>query len=143
MSDLRDHVVKSRSGYESFAYPGNLLADVRRIRAARRNRIIGMIAGVSGLAAAITLLIITNWPRGSDSVVIPDRPSMAFVIVPVEKFTLELPAIPAMPDGFSVVPSEGFSIVPEYQPMVLPALPSFSSEAAEPKQDGPTTQESV
>ena len=157
MSDLRKHLQAEKERHRTFVYPGNLAADVLGAAKAkpasvldyadsalrRRSPLLKWILGFGSLAAAalVTLFIYMHHPPAA---VRPTPTEMA-----TNDNSNDEEQIPLAPDTTasindmqtpSMVPSDVDSLVPTFQSMSLPSIPSFSDLSTTDQTNTDTSQ---
>ena len=142
MSDLRKHLQAEKERYRGFVYPGNLAADILGAAKAkpasvmdyadaslrRRSPWLKWILGFGSLAAAALVIVVVYTHQ-----VRPGTPVDQGYPAPVVNNDDE--QIPLAPDTTasindlevpSMIPSDVDTLVPTYQSMSLPSIPSMS-----------------
>ena len=142
MSELREQIESARRNYLAATYPGDLAADVMKPATASRMIIRGLVGLAAGVAIVLGVLMLIDQSspgrrRGTGLVEIERTPPEVTISasVPMPQGAFDLPAMPA--------PPAGFSLVPFYQPIDLPGIPAFPDVDFESNRENPTTKESV
>jgi len=131
MSTLREQLDQARQAYAARRYPGDLAGELPPRRLGPRSRIFIAISAAASIAAAAAIAVILSNPFGR-----PSSDTLPLGQPVVQAMDMQLPPMPDLPTGMS--------IVPDYQAITLPGMPSFPSmDAGASQEDTPTTQEPV
>jgi hypothetical protein len=153
MSRLRKHLQAETAQHQAAKYPGDLANDVLGAPRARvvdyagrstpRPISLFKLLGSLGALAAAAVLALVVWMKQE-----PSAPRNIALIQPVIEQEEAVPFAPQFAVSFSdddedqsIVPSDVGSIVPEYQSMSFPSIPSFS-DPAESDETSQSTKES-
>ena|SRR5438874_1945789 len=157
MSDLRKHLEAEKARHQGFVYPGNLAADLLGAAKAkpasvmdyadaalgRRSSVLKWMLGFGSLAAAavVALFIYTHHVTAPVNPVGPE--------VALNSKEEEIPIAPDQTASIndievqSIVPSDVDTLVPEYQSMTLPTVPSFSDLSTPSDENTQPSREAV
>jgi hypothetical protein len=143
MSNLRTHFEAEKARYRAFVYPGNLAAEILGADKAkpasvmdyadsalrRRPSVLRWVVGFASLAAAalFALFIYVHHPP---TTVNPARPEAVANNSDQDQLLIAPDATASIDDvemtDHSLVPSNVDTLVPQYQSMSLPTIPSMS-----------------